>query len=66
MFHKKALERWETKVGNCKVTPQAKILTKVEGPRAPTAVHDPLGITYHPNDKANMNADCLENLWNEN
>jgi hypothetical protein len=39
---------------------------KIKGPKAPTAVHGPLGITYHPNEKVNVIADCLENLWNEN
>jgi hypothetical protein len=63
MTHRKVLERWETKVGNCEVTPQAlwsivKSLIKTD---APTAVHGPLGITYHPNHKANTIADCLEN-----
>jgi hypothetical protein len=33
---------------------------KRDGPRAPTAVHGPLRITYHPNEKANVTADCLE------
>jgi hypothetical protein len=66
MTHRKALERWETKVGNCEVTPQAlqptaKSLIKKDGPKAPTAVHGQLGITYHTNEKANAIADCLEN-----
>jgi hypothetical protein len=39
----------ETKVENCDITPQAlwlvvKLLTKRDGPKAPTAVHGPLGI----------------------
>jgi hypothetical protein len=33
----------------------------VDGSKAATALHGPLGITYHPNEKANMIADCLEN-----
>jgi hypothetical protein len=50
MTRRKALERWETKVGNFEVTSQAlwpikKSLTKRDGPMAPTAVHGPLGIT---------------------
>jgi hypothetical protein len=37
-------------VGNCEVTPQAlcpiaKSLMKRDGPKAPTALHGPLGIT---------------------
>jgi hypothetical protein len=34
---------------------------KRDGPKAPTAVHGRLVITYHPNEKANTLADCLEN-----
>jgi predicted GTPase len=34
---------------------------KRDGPKAPTAVHGNLGITYHPNEKASMIAECLEN-----
>jgi hypothetical protein len=30
-------------------------------PKAPTAVHGSLGITYHPNKKANVTVDALEN-----
>jgi hypothetical protein len=39
----------------------AKSFAMTDIPKAPTAVHGPLGITYHPNKKANMIADCLEN-----
>jgi hypothetical protein len=50
MTRRKVLERWETKLGNCEVTPQAmwpiaKSLMKRGGPKALTAVHGPLGIT---------------------
>jgi hypothetical protein len=50
--HRKALVRWETKLWNCDVTHQApwpisKSLMKRDGPKAPTTVHGPLGITYH-------------------
>jgi hypothetical protein len=66
MTHRKALERWVTKVGNWEVTPQAlwpivKSLVKRDGPKAPTTVHGPLGIIYHLNEKANVIVDCLEN-----
>jgi hypothetical protein len=59
MTHRKALEQWETKVWNCEVTTQAlwpilEMLMKTDGPKEPTAVHAPLGITYHPNKKAKM------------
>jgi hypothetical protein len=68
MTHIKALEQWETKVGNCVVTPQAlwavaKSFMKSDGPNAPTSVHGSLGITYHTNEKANGIADCLENQF---
>jgi hypothetical protein len=58
MIHRKALEQWETKVANCEATPHAmwpiaKSLMKRDGPKAPTAVHGPLGVTYHPKERAN-------------
>jgi hypothetical protein len=31
------------------------------GPKSPTAVHGTLRIIYHPKEKANAIADCLEN-----
>jgi hypothetical protein len=66
MTRRKALEWRETKVGNYEVIPQAlwpiaKSLMKRDGSKAPTAVRGPLEITYHPNEKANAIADCLEN-----
>jgi hypothetical protein len=75
--HKKALERWETKISNTEVTPQAicpiaKYLLKRDGPRAPIAIHSPSGLKFHPSEKANATADCLETqftpheLCNEN
>jgi hypothetical protein len=33
------------------------------GPKAPTTVHGPLGLTYHPDEKAKVIADCLENQF---
>jgi hypothetical protein len=65
MTRKKALERWETKVGNAEVTPQAiwpiaKSLLTREGPRAPTAIHGASGLKFLPSEKANAIADCLE------
>jgi hypothetical protein len=65
MTRKKALERWETKLTNIEVTPQAmwpitKSLANREGPRAPTAIHGPSGPKFQPVDKANAIADCLE------
>jgi hypothetical protein len=36
---------------------------KMDGPKAPIAVHGPLGITYHPKEKAKAIADCLEDQF---
>jgi ATP-dependent exoDNAse (exonuclease V) beta subunit len=68
MTHKKALERWETKIGNPEVTPQAiwpiaKSLLKRDGSRVPTAIHGPSDLKFHPSEKANAIADCLENQF---
>jgi hypothetical protein len=56
------------KLANTELTPQAiwpiaKSLSNRDGPRAPTAIHGPLGLNYHPEDKANTIADCLENQF---
>jgi hypothetical protein len=53
MTRKKALEWWETKIGNTEVTPQAiwpiaKYLLKRDGSRAPTAIHGPSGLKCYP------------------
>jgi hypothetical protein len=68
MVRKGALERWETKLTNCKVTPQAiwpfaKSLIKKGGSKAPSAIHGPLSRTFYPIDKANTITDCLENQF---
>jgi hypothetical protein len=68
MSCRKALERWERKIGNSEVTPQAtwpiaKSLIKRKGPKAPTAIHGPSGLKFHPLAKANATADCLENQF---
>jgi hypothetical protein len=54
---KRALERWETKIENCEVTPQAiwpiaKSLTKRGEPKATTAIHGPLGPVFYPNENS--------------
>jgi hypothetical protein len=56
---KRALERWETKIENCEVTPQAmcpiaKSLTKSGGPKTPTAIHGLLGPVFYTNEKVNV------------
>jgi hypothetical protein len=61
----KALERWETKVSNAEVTPQAiwpiaKSLLRRDGPRARTAIHGASGLKFIPLEKAIAIADCLE------
>jgi hypothetical protein len=66
MTHKKLLEWWEIKIGNTEVTlqviwPIAKYLLKRDGPRAPTAIHGSSGLKFHPSEKANATANCLEN-----
>jgi hypothetical protein len=68
IIRKRALERWETKIENCEVTPHAiwpiaKSLTKRGGPKAPTAIHGPLCTAFYPSEKANVIANCLENLF---
>jgi hypothetical protein len=57
-----------TDSGNTEVTPQAigtiaKPPLKRDGPMAPTAIHGPSGLKFHPSDKANGLADCLENQF---
>jgi hypothetical protein len=68
MTHRRALEWWEKKIANTDVTPQAiwpivKSLTKKDGAKEPTAIHGPFGLTFHPLEKANATADCLENQF---
>jgi hypothetical protein len=68
---KTALERWETKIQNCEVTPQAiwliaKSLIKRGGPKAPTSNHGPLCPVFYPKEKANVIANYLENLFMPN
>jgi hypothetical protein len=64
MTGEKAFERWETKIGNSEVTPQAiwpiaKFLLKRDRPNAPTAIHGPSGLKFQLSEKANAIADCL-------
>jgi hypothetical protein len=68
LTRRKALEWWENKIGNCEVTPQAvwpvaKSLMKRDGPRAPIAIHGSSGLKFHPLEKANAIADCLQNQF---
>jgi hypothetical protein len=65
MVRKRALERWETKLANCEVTPQAlwpiaKSLSKRGVPKTPSAINGPLGPIFYPVDKANIIADSSE------
>jgi hypothetical protein len=53
MTRKKALERWETKIGNCEVTPQS--IWPI-----PTAIDGPLGLKFILLEEADAIADCLE------
>jgi hypothetical protein len=60
MTRRKALERWETPQA---LRPIAKSLVIRDGPKAPTAIHGPLGIKYQLNEKVGVIADCLENQF---
>jgi hypothetical protein len=65
MTRKRALERWGKKKVTLRVTPEdiwliAKSLLKRDGPRTPTAIHGASGLKFHPSEKANATADCLE------
>jgi hypothetical protein len=62
MTRKNELERWETKIINAEVTPQAiwpiaKSLLKRDGPRALTANHGASGPKFHPSEKVYAIAD---------
>jgi hypothetical protein len=62
---KRALVRWESKITKSEVTSQGiwpivKLLTNRDGPRSPTAIHGHFLIKFHPLEKANAIADCLE------
>jgi hypothetical protein len=57
MTRRRALERWETKIANTNVTPQAiwpiaRSLIKMDGAKKPTAIHGPFSLTFHPLEKA--------------
>jgi hypothetical protein len=65
---KRALERWETKLANCAVTPEticpiAKFLTNRGAPKALSAIRGPLGPIFCAVNKANIIANCLENQF---
>jgi hypothetical protein len=65
MTRKKEPERWETKLANTEVTPQAvwpiaKFVANKDGPRASTVIHGPSGPKFQPVDEAIAIADCLE------
>jgi len=62
------MEQWETKRGNFKVIPQAlwptaKPLFKWDRWRTPIAIRGPLGLKYHPLEKANVNINYFENQF---
>jgi hypothetical protein len=68
MTRKEALKRSEVKTRNTEVTPQAiwpiaKFLRKRAQPRAPTAIHGPLCLKFHPSEKAKAIADYMENQF---
>jgi hypothetical protein len=45
------------------IWPIAKSLMKRGEAKEPTAIHGPFGLTFHPLEKANATADCLENQF---
>jgi hypothetical protein len=56
------------KTGNSEVTPQAlwptaKFLIKRDRPGARTSINGPLGLNFHPLEKANAIGYCLENQF---
>jgi hypothetical protein len=68
MIRKRALERWEIKLANCEVTPQAiwliaKSLTKRDEPKASSAILGSLGPIFYSIDKANIIAYCSDNRF---
>jgi hypothetical protein len=62
MVWKWALERWETKLSNCKVILQA-VWPIAESLWKRNAIHCPLTSVYYSIDKANIIAECLENQF---
>jgi hypothetical protein len=61
MSRKEALERWETQIANTDVTPQAIWpIAKRDGPKVPTAIHGPFGLTFRPLENAKAIAGCLD------
>jgi ribosomal protein L20A (L18A) len=57
MGWRRKLERWEIKIENCEVIPQAvwfivKFLTNRGVPKARTAIHGPLDSVFYPNENA--------------
>jgi hypothetical protein len=68
MNRRKALQQRETKIENYEVTlqtiwPTAKSLMTRDGLKAPTAIHGPSGLKYHPSEEANTKADSLKNQF---
>jgi hypothetical protein len=68
LTRRKALERWEIKIANTEVTPQAiwpipKSLMKRDGPKALTAIRGPLRFIFHPLEKVSAIAECLEEQY---
>jgi hypothetical protein len=58
------MERWDKRMGNCEVTPQAicpfaRTLLNRDDPRTPTAIHGYSGLKFLPYYKAKAIVDCL-------
>jgi hypothetical protein len=64
MVQNRALKRWETKLANVEVAPQAvwpiaKSIARSGGPNTLSEIYALLGPIFYPIDKANIIADCL-------
>jgi hypothetical protein len=67
MIRRKAIERWDTKIGNSEVThhamwPIAKSIMRMDRRKGPTAIHSP-GLNLFLLEKANEIANCPENQF---
>jgi hypothetical protein len=68
MTRKKLIEQWDTRLGNCGVTPRAiwpiaRALLNRDAPKAPTAIHCYHSLKFLPYEEAKAIADCLENRF---
>jgi hypothetical protein len=67
-IRKRALERWETNLANCEVTPREiwpieNFLTKRGAPKVPSAIRGALGSIFCPIGDAKLISKCPENQF---